>query len=130
MFNFKNVILAVGVLIALLGIVNANLAIFGFGVLIGIIALFIINTEEKLDAVSPAVPTPEPVKVPEPVKAPEPAPVVVKAPEPVVPSVVPSVVPAPIKQEVKKAAPAIKAPAVKAQPTVAPKKRGRKPTKK
>lgn len=126
MFNFKNVILAVGVLIALLGIVNANLAIFGFGVLIGIIALFIINTEEKLDAVSPAVPTPEPVKVPEPVKAPEPAPVVVKAPEPVVPPVEHTQV----KQEVKKAAPAIKAPAVKVQPTAAPKKRGRKPTKK
>ena len=120
MFNLKNVILAAGVLIVVLGIVNANLAIFGFGVLIGIVALFIIKTEEKLDAVSPAVPTPEPVKVP------EPAPVVVKAPEPEVPPVVP----APIKQEVEKAAPAIKAPAVKAQPTAAPKKRGRKPTKK
>jgi hypothetical protein len=121
MFNFKNIILAAGVLVALLGIVNANLAIFGFGVLIGIIALFIIKTEEKLDAESPAVPTPEPVKVPEPVKAPEPAPVVVKAPEPVVPPVELTHV----KQEVKKAAPAIKAP-----PAAAPKKRGRKPTKK
>lgn len=120
MFNLKNVILAVGVLIALLGIVNTNLAIFGFGVLIGIIALFILKVEEKLDEVSPAVPTPEPVK------APEPAPVVVKAPEPVAPPAAPE----PVKQEVKKPAPAIKAPAVKAQPTAAPKKRGRKPTKK
>jgi len=111
MFNLKNVILAAGVLVALLGIVNANLAIFGFGVLIGIIALFIIKTEEKLDAVSPVVPTPEPVNVPEPVKAPEP--------------VVPPVELTHVKQEVKKAAPAIKAP-----PVAAPKKRGRKPTKK
>ena len=122
MFNLKNVILAAGVLVALLGIVNANLAIFGFGVLIGIIALFIIKTEEKLDAVSPVVPTPEPVNVPEPVKAPEPAPVVVNAPEPVVPPVELTHV----KHEVKKAAPVIKAPAV----ATTPKKRGRKPTKK
>ena len=110
MFNLKNVILAAGVLIAVLGVFNANLAIFGFGVIIGIIALFILKTEEKLDAVSPVVPTPEPVNVPEPVKAVE--------------SAAPAVDPEPVKQEAAKPAPAIKAPAA------APKKRGRKPTKK
>jgi len=115
MFNLKNVILAAGVIIAVLGVLNANLAIFGFGVIIGIVALFILKTEEKLDAVSPAVPTPEPVTVPEPVKAAE------AVPEPIAPAVVQE----PVKQEVAKPAPVIKAP-----PAATPKKRGRKPTKK
>jgi len=114
MFSVKNVILGVGGFFALFGVINSNIALFGFGAIIAIIAFFFASPINKAGA---TIVTPEPVKAPEPIHVP------VKVEE-----VAPIVAPEPALQEVK--SPAIKSTAAKAQPTQPPKKRGRKPTKK
>jgi len=120
MFSIKNVILGIGVFFALFGIASSNIALFGFGAVIAIIAFFFADPINKAEATN---------VVPEPVKAPEPVPEPVKVEEvkQEVP-VAPIVAPEPVLQEVKSLV--IKPAAAKAQPTQPPKKRGRKPTKK
>jgi len=127
MSSIKRLILGVGAFVALFGIATLNLAVFGFGVLIAIIAFFFAEPVDKLE--DKAALAPEPVRAAEPEKAPEPVKVAepVQVQEPVKPAA-PPVVAKPAQPEVK--APAAKPAAAKAQPAQPPKKRGRKPTKK